>query len=463
MSEPKRAAIINLGCKVNKYEADSMGEKLSDAGFRIVDPEEVADVYIVNTCSVTNMAQKKSRQMLRRAKKRNPDAVIVAAGCYVNAEHDVLKAEDFVDVVVSNNCKKDIVEVLAAYYAEHNRDFYTDVNRKVEYEEMGNLRAAGMEHHTRAYIKIQDGCNQFCSYCIIPYTRGRVRSRRPEAVLEEIRQLAKEGVAEFVLTGIHISSYGLDFEETPAAYDTRAKEEGCSHLEQLILAIAAIPEVKRIRLGSLEPRIVTMHFVKSLSREPKFCPHFHLSLQSACNATLKRMNRKYTIEEFEDTCRLLREYFDMPAITTDVIVGFPGEAEEEFATTLANLERLQLYEIHVFKYSVREGTVAQRMPDQVDERIKNRRSEVLLSLTAAQKKAYEEQMHGRTEEVLFEEPTGAEEPLPVVVNAGEKTDRVTERDGAALVWYTGHTGRYVKVKMAANEELQGQVRRVTFV
>ncbi|MDD6071687.1 MAG: tRNA (N(6)-L-threonylcarbamoyladenosine(37)-C(2))-methylthiotransferase MtaB [Clostridiales bacterium] len=428
------AAIINLGCKVNKYEADAMKDKLILAGIAVVEPEDVADIYIVNTCSVTNMAQKKSRQMLRRAKKWNPEAIIVAAGCYVNAEHDVLKDEDFIDIVVSNNCKKDIVEVIREYVDEHHKsDFYVDINQTKEYEEMGSLEASHLDHQ-RAYIKIQDGCNQFCSYCIIPYTRGRVRSRKPENILKEITKLAKAGVKEFVLTGIHISSYGLDFNESNVEYDDSI--ERTSNLGDLVEMIAAIPEVKRIRLGSLEPRIITEEFLDKISKSEKMCPHFHLSLQSACNATLKRMNRKYTIEEFEEKCEMLRRYFDKPALTTDVIVGFPGETEEEFEETVRNLKRIGLYEIHVFKYSVRAGTVAERMPDQVSEEIKNQRSDVLLALTAGQKKDFEDSLAGFEDEVLVEE---------------------MKEEIEGIQYYEGHTKRYVKVKFPYECNVVNQV------
>ena len=450
----KKVAIINLGCKVNKYESDAMAEKLQSAGMVIVEPEEYADVYIVNTCSVTNMAQKKSRQMLRRAKKNNPDAVIIAAGCYVNAEHDVLLAEDFVDVLVGNNRKNEIVQVVEDCLEQHeNNDYYLDINQTKEYEEMGCIDVNVMDHQ-RAYIKIQDGCNQFCSYCIIPYTRGRVRSRKPEKIMNEIEKLAKEGIKEFVLTGIHISSYGVDFGGAETEYDqvfcdnerisdnqtnmdaNRGCDRGCiENLGDLIYAIEQIPEVQRIRLGSLEPRIVTREFLDRIGKSEKLCPHFHLSLQSACNDTLKRMNRKYTIEEFVDKCNLLREYFDRPAITTDVIVGFPGETEEEFATTVANLSLLHLYELHVFKYSVRSGTVAEKLPNQVPEEVKNIRSNKLLELTEKQKVQFEQELSGMEAEILVEE-------------------RIQE--GV----YTGHTKRYVKVDIPSDTDNVNQIVKV---
>ncbi len=468
-----RAAMINLGCKVNKYESDAMKDKLLMAGIEMAEPEEIADIYIVNTCSVTNIAQKKSRQMLRRAKKMNPDAVVIAAGCYVNAEHENLKNEGFVDIVVSNNCKKDIVKIIEEYFAEQiENDYYVDVNHTKEYEEMGNLNAAHLDHQ-RAYIKIQDGCNQFCSYCIIPYTRGRVRSRKPEQIIEEMTGLARAGVKEFVLTGIHISSYGIDFCKESLHYDAwveqgKKKEKGneaITDLLQLVKAMIEIPEVKRIRLGSLEPRIITEEFLEMLSVSDKFCPHFHLSLQSACNDTLKRMNRKYTIEEFEEKCKLIRMYFDKPAITTDIIAGFPGETEEEFNITMEHLEKLQLYEIHVFKYSVREGTPAQKMNDQVEERIKAKRSGRLLELTKKQKQEYEVSLKGYTEEVLFEEEVDEEEklwelPEVNILKAEEKDAKKEPAGQGKLRYFTGHTKRYVKVKAASKDNMINKVVRV---
>lgn len=511
----KKAAIINLGCKVNKYESDAMADKLKSAGMRIVEPEETADVYIVNTCSVTNMAQKKSRQMLRRAKKRNPEAVIIAAGCYVNAEHDVLQQEKFIDIVVGNNRKKDIVHVLTQYFEQTQNplvsdeiplvsdnihtDFYLDISHTKEYEEMGSIDVSAMNHR-RAYIKIQDGCNQFCSYCIIPYTRGRVRSRKPENILAEIEKLAAEGVKEFVLTGIHISSYGVDFKKENAEYDEAIRhtepditgesadsietfETRIMNLGDLIKAIEQLPQVQRIRLGSLEPRIITEEFLEKIGKSDKLCPHFHLSLQSACNDTLKRMNRKYTIEEFAEKCRLLRKQFDEPAITTDVIVGFPGETEEEFATTLSNLETLNLYEIHVFKYSVRSGTVAEKLPAQVSESVKGKRSDVLLELTARQKEAYENKLSGYVDEVLVEEQLESgdtEETGHISKTAGLKEAMLLdenyygaricsnsagdiEKNQVAQKYFTGHTKRYVKVKIAGNDNIINQIVKVKLV
>lgn len=425
-------AIINLGCKVNKYEADSMKHKLSDAGFLIVEPEDVADIYIVNTCSVTNIAERKSRQMLRRAKRRNPEAVVVATGCYVNADHDNLVKEDYIDIVVGNNCKKNIAEIINEHMAANSDDKhylsdaeYIDINKTNEYEEMGCLEGAYLDHK-RAYIKVQDGCNQFCSYCIIPYTRGRVRSRDKASVLTEIKKLADDGVKEFVLTGIHVSSYGTDFEED---YD----------LASLICDIADIDNVARIRLSSLEPRIITEDFLDRISKIDKLCPHFHLSLQSACNDTLKRMNRKYSIEEYMDKCSLIRKYYDRPALTTDVIVGFPGESAEEFATTYANLEKIRFYEIHVFKYSPRRGTVASNMDGQVPEEIKNERSDRLLELTQRQKQEYEASLGGLEDEVLLEETVADDDKM-----------------------FTGYSKRYVRVNVPFDRDMTNEIISYTF-
>lgn len=467
----KKALLINLGCKVNKYETDAMAEKLRAAGMVIVGQEETADVCIVNTCSVTNMAQKKSRQMLRRVKKQNEHAVIIAAGCYVNAEHEALLKESFVDIVVGNNLKKDIVQVITEYFSKSDfDDYYVPIADTGEYEEMGSLEASGLDHR-RAYVKIQDGCNQFCSYCIIPYTRGRVRSREPEKILEEVAALAASGVKEFVLTGIHISSYGTDFKA----------EKEIRDLGSLICAMEEMPEVVRIRLGSLEPRIITEEFLQRIGKSEKLCPHFHLSLQSACNATLKRMNRRYTIEEYADKCRLLREYFDTPAITTDVIVGFPGETEEEFSETLSNLEELKLYEIHVFKYSIRSGTAAEKLPDHVSEDVKNSRSEVLLELTKRQKSAFEQSLAGTVDEVLVEEGLAGTEKScqlrkAVIIRNDDMSNDNLSTDGMYadnmekeleiqknLQYFTGHTKRYVKVCVEADDSYINEIIRVKLV
>lgn len=386
----RKAALHNLGCKVNSYETEAMQQLLEAAGYQIVDFEEKADVYIINTCSVTNVADKKSRQMLHRAKAKNPEALVVAAGCYAQAAGEKLLEDTAIDLVIGNNKKAELVQLLEERLAGREpQDAVIDISAAQEYEALHIERQAD---HTRAFIKVQDGCNQFCSYCIIPYTRGRVRSRRPEDVEKEVRTLAEKGYQEIVLTGIHLSSYGTDF-----------KEEHQDLLE-LTKRLHQIPGVKRIRFGSLEPRLITEEFVRELSAMEKICPHFHLSLQSGCDATLKRMNRHYTCEDYLYRCGILRKYFRDPAITTDVIVGFPGETDEEFAETKKFLEKVHFYEMHVFKYSRRAGTRADRMPDQVPEPVKTKRSAELLALEKEMSKAYRASFQGRETEVLLEEP-----------------------------------------------------------
>ena len=386
----RKAALHNLGCKVNSYETEAMQQLLEAAGYQIVDFEEKADVYIINTCSVTNVADKKSRQMLHRAKAKNPEALVVAAGCYAQAAGEKLLDDTAIDLVIGNNKKAELVQLLEERLAGREpQDAVIDISAAQEYEALHIERQAD---HTRAFIKVQDGCNQFCSYCIIPYTRGRVRSRRPEDVEEEVRTLAEKGYQEIVLTGIHLSSYGIDFKEEP------------QDLLELTKRLHQIPGVKRIRFGSLEPRLITEEFVRELSAMEKICPHFHLSLQSGCDATLKRMNRHYTCEDYLYRCGILRKYFRDPAITTDVIVGFPGETDEEFAETKKFLETVHFYEMHVFKYSRRAGTRADRMPDQVPEPVKTKRSAELLALEKEMSKAYRASFLGRETEVLMEEP-----------------------------------------------------------
>ena len=386
----RKAALHNLGCKVNSYETEAMQQLLEAAGYQIVDFEEKADVYIINTCSVTNVADKKSRQMLHRAKAKNPEALVVAAGCYAQAAGEKLLEDTAIDLVIGNNKKAELVQLLEERLAGREpQDAVIDISAAQEYEALHIERQAD---HTRAFIKVQDGCNQFCSYCIIPYTRGRVRSRRPEDVEEEVRTLAEKGYQEIALTGIHLSSYGTDFKEEP------------QDLLELTKRLHQIPGVKRIRFGSLEPRLITEEFVRELSAMEKICPHFHLSLQSGCDATLKRMNRHYTCEDYLYRCGILRKYFRDPAITTDVIVGFPGETDEEFAETKKFLETVHFYEMHVFKYSRRAGTRADRMPDQVPEPVKTKRSAELLALEKEMSKAYRASFLGRETEVLLEEP-----------------------------------------------------------
>lgn len=391
----RKAALHNLGCKVNAYETEAMQQMLEDAGYEIVPFREGADVYVINTCSVTNVADKKSRQMLHRAKKMNPSAVVVAAGCYVQAAGEELKKDEAVDLVIGNNRKKDLVEVLERYFNEHEgTDDIIDIGKTSEYEKLHIRKIAD---HTRAFIKVQDGCNQFCSYCIIPYTRGRVRSRSMEDVVQEVEALAASGYKEIVLTGIHLSSYGADFKRTAE------NPEAAADLLSLIVRLDRIPGIERIRLGSLEPRIITDEFAETLAGLKSFCPHFHLSLQSGCNETLKRMNRHYTTEDYEARCEILRRYFHNPAITTDVIVGFPQETEEEFEETRQFLKRIHFYEMHIFKYSRREGTRAAVMEGQVPEPKKAERSDILLALEEQMSLEYRRSFLGKEEEVLLEE------------------------------------------------------------
>lgn len=385
----RTVAIHSLGCKVNSYEAESMEQILKQAGYTIVPFDEniTADIYIINTCSVTNIADRKSRQMLHKSKKINPDAIVVAAGCYVNADTKKAAEDNAVDIVLGNNCKINIVEALENYYKDkNNSEMVVDFKEKQEYEE---LKLDEVSTHTRAYIKIQDGCNQFCSYCIIPYTRGRIRSRDIDEIEEEVTKLVSKGFKEVVLTGIHLTSYGVDNNK--------------GSLLEVIMRLDKIEGLQRIRLGSLEPRVITEEFAKTLSSSKKICPHFHLSLQSGCDTVLKRMNRKYTTQEYYDKCCILRKYFNNPAITTDVIVGFPQETEEEFEATKVFLEKVHFYEMHIFKYSRRKGTVADRMEGQVDEKVKTQRSAILLELENKMSKEYRQQHIGKTEEVLIEE------------------------------------------------------------
>ena len=431
----RKAALHNLGCKVNAYETESMQQLLEKAGYEIVPFEEKADVYVVNTCSVTNIADRKSRQMLHRAKKRNPDSVVVAAGCYVQTAKERALTDASVDILIGNNKKHQLPEMLEQFFAVRQEDkdredgdakeqqsgvcnhrgalAIVDIAKEHEYEKLSVNRTT---EHTRAFLKVQDGCNQFCSYCIIPYARGRVRSRGVSEVLREVERLAASGCREIVLTGIHLSTYGLDLG---------------TDLLSLIQKVHQISGIARIRLGSLEPKIVTEEFAQQLSQLPKLCPHFHLSLQSGCDATLQRMNRKYTCEQYAQGCELLRKYFDHPAITTDVIVGFPGETAEEFETTRTFLEQIGFFEIHIFKYSLRKGTRAAQMPQQVPEDVKHARSEQLFSDQAPRNEAFLNWYLGREVQVLLEEK----------VSFGE-----TE-------YLVGYTKEYVKAAVLATGEL----------
>ncbi len=410
MLSGKTVAACTLGCKTNQYETDGMIEILKKMGASVVDFEDAADVYLINTCSVTNMADKKSRQMIHRARKNNPEALVIACGCYVQAEKEKLSQDKDIDIIISNNRKKDIGHVIAEYFNSGETACFTDISREKEFEELDVNKPV---YHTRAYVKIQDGCNQFCTYCIIPYVRGRIRSRSMDSVIDEISRLAEAGVKEVVLTGIHISSYGRDM-------------DGDTGLADLVENISKIEGIERIRLGSLEPGIITEEFARRIKAVDKLCPHFHLSLQSGCDSVLKRMNRKYTCSEYMEKCELLRKVYKNPAITTDVIVGFPGETEEEFECTRKYLEDINLYEMHIFKYSQRKGTPAATMPNQVNPSVKNSRSDVLLAISEHNKHAYQDLFVGTTVKVLVEE---------LVEKNGEEYMR-------------GHTERYMDVHIS---------------
>ena len=423
-----KAALHNLGCKVNAYETEAMEQQLKERGYEIVPFDEKADVYIINTCSVTNIADRKSRQMLHRAKKLNPESVVVAAGCYVQVASEELKKDASVDIVIGNNKKAELADILDEYLGNVHEEeeaevFVTDLSHGSDYEA---LHLEPPSDHTRAFIKVQDGCNQFCSYCIIPYARGRVRSRSREDVVKEITGLVAQGYKEAVLTGIHLSSYGIEhMEGNPVSQGDWNHRE----LLALIREVHEIEGLERIRLGSLEPRIITEEFAKSLAELPKFCPHFHLSLQSGCDSVLKRMNRHYTTEDYLRRCEILRKYFKRPAITTDVIVGFPGETEEEFDITEKYLEKVHFYEMHVFKYSRRAGTKAAAMPDQIPEQIKGVRSDRLLALEQKMSEEFRKGFIGEKVSVLFEEM--------ITVDGKE--------------YLVGHTPEYVKAALPKEE------------
>lgn len=414
----KKAALHNLGCKVNAYETEAMQQILEDAGYEIVPFTDYADVYVINTCSVTNMADRKSRQMLHRAKKINPQAVVVGAGCYVQTKEAEALLDETIDIIVGNNKKHELVQLLASHERSRAKEKrIVDINHeKQQYEELFIEKTA---EHTRAFIKVQDGCNQFCSYCIIPFARGRVRSRRAEDVVAEVMRLAQNGCREVVLTGIHLSSYGADTGD---------------HLLHLIERVHGVEGIRRIRLGSLEPRIVTEEFARRLSDLPKICPHFHLSLQSGCDSVLVRMNRRYDTAEYEAGCDLLRRYFTHPAITTDVIVGFPGETKEEFAATKEYLAHIRFYEMHIFKYSKREGTKAAAMAGQVPESVKTERSAQLLALEKEMSREFRDYYIGKNVTALLEER---------IVLDGK-------------TYFTGYTKEYVKVAFEAERDMENR-------
>lgn len=441
MKQSLRAALHTLGCKVNEYETDAMRSSLEEAGFTIVDFRERADVYVINTCSVTNIADRKSRQMISRARHQNPDAVVVAVGCYVQTALEKTGKNVDADILIGSGKKGTLVEELEKYYArsgslpqmpsllkEHSLPQHSctvsDVMHERKYEDLSVPRIEG---HTRAWIKVQDGCSQFCSYCIIPFARGRSRSRKMQDILDEVGALASQGVLEVVLTGIHLSSYGRDFDTDPCG------------LIDLIEAVSGVGGIKRVRLGSLEPTIITEAFVKRLCEVGEICPHFHLSLQSGCDSVLKRMNRHYTTKEYLRSMELLRSAFDRPAITTDVIVGFPGERAKEFECTRDFLERAQFYETHLFRYSMRAGTKAALMPDQIPESVKEERLADLQALDKEMRRRFEHSWDGREVSVLFEERAQIDENENML--------------------YTGYTREYIRVYTHSAEDLRGQIRR----
>ena len=415
-----KVALHNLGCKVNAYETEAMQQMLEAAGYEIVPFEPGADIYVINTCTVTNIADRKSRQMLHKAKKMNPDAIVVAAGCYVQADTKNAEADASIDIIIGNNKKQELISILENYRSDQQKTTEcVDINHTKEYEKLEIDRT---EEHTRAYLKVQDGCNQFCTYCMIPYARGRIRSKKTEDVVGEVKRLAASGCQEVVLTGIHLSSYGKE----------RPEEQ--ENLLTLIQAVHEVDGIERIRLGSLEPGIITKEFAKAISSLPKVCPHFHLSLQSGCTATLKRMNRRYTAQEYREKCEILRKYYPAPALTTDVITGFPGETEEEFEESRSFVDSIHFYETHIFPYSKREGTKAAVMPDQLPEQIKKERSRVLIALGQEHQREYMEQFLGKKKEVLFEE----------------------QQKIQGQTYWTGHTMEYLKVAVISEESLENK-------
>ncbi len=424
----KKAALHNLGCKVNSYETDAMTQLLEQAGYMIVPFGEQADVYIINTCSVTNMADRKSRQMLHRAKKMNPEAVVVACGCYAQTSTQKAMKDPAIDIVVGNNRKKDIVSILEEYFLKHEKkesetfleDYVIDINNTSEYED---LEIATVTEHTRAHLKIQDGCNNFCSYCIIPYARGRIRSRNFDNIKKELIRLAGNGFKEVVFTGINLGCYDYDNKK----------------LIDVIEMADTIEGIERIRLGSIDPEVITENFVQRLSKVKKICPHFHLSMQSGCDKTLKAMNRHYTCGEYFNKCNIIRKYFDDPAFTTDVIVGFPGESDEDYVESREFVKKVGFAELHVFKYSRRNGTAAAKMKCQVDEMEKTKRSDDLIKVGMYLTQAYRKRKIGIKVPVLFEEKTE--------INGKE--------------YWVGHTKDYIKTALATEEDLQGKIAEVT--
>ena len=415
----KIVSFITLGCKVNQYETNAMAQKFKEKGYKVIEGEAKADIYVINTCTVTNMSDRKSRQMLRRMKDINKNAIIVACGCYVQVSKEEVEQMEEIDFVLGNNEKKNIVEYVEKYIEENKKEEnMEDVMKQREFVDFGDVTYT---EKTRAVIKVQDGCDRFCSYCIIPYARGRVRSRKPQSVISEIEKIAKQGIQEVVVTGIHVASYGKDFNNDYKLID-------------LLEEINKIEGIKRIRLGSIEPLLITEEFVERLKKLEKICHHFHLSLQSGCDETLKRMNRRYTIEEFKEIVNRLRKNYEDVILTTDIIVGFPGETEEEFNKTYEFLKDIKFYKMHVFKYSPRKGTKAAKMPKQIDGKQKEMRSKKLIELSDFNEKTYNEAYINKEVEVLFEE----------------------EKEGM----YKGHTENYILVYYKSEENLENKMKKV---
>lgn len=416
----RKVAFYTLGCKVNQYETNAMIQQFQEHGYELVDFEEKADIYIINTCTVTNMSDKKSREMLRRAKKQNPVSTLVAVGCYAQVGKEKLEQIPEIDLILGTNEKNNIVAYVEKYRKEKKREeVVTDVMQMREFQDFGTITYTDKN---RAAIKVQDGCDRFCSYCIIPYARGRVRSRKIESVVKEAEEISKKGVKEIVITGIHIASYGKDL-------------PGNISLIHLLEALNAVPTIQRIRLGSLEPKLMTKEFIERLVKLEKICDHFHLSLQSGCNATLARMNRRYTTEEFYEVVTMLRQAYPNVSLTTDIIVGFPGETEEEFEETYQFLQKVQFYKMHVFKYSPRSGTKAAQMKEQIDGNKKEIRSNRLLELSDKNQQEQNKKEFGKVVEVLWEE----------------------YKDG----YYIGHTTNYEEVKINTQEQLENTITKVT--
>lgn len=407
---------LHYGCKVNQYETNAMKQKFIDNGYKIVNFEETADIYIVNTCTVTNMADRKSRQILRRAKQINPNSLLVIVGCYVQVGKKELEQIEEIDLILGNNEKNNIVEYVEDY--KEKQSIVSDINNQKEYKDFGETTYT---EKVRAFIKIQDGCNNFCSYCIIPFARGRVRSRKIENVVSEITDIAQKGIKEVVITGIHIASYGIDFDEKIELID-------------LLEEINKIDGIERIRLGSLEPKLITEQFIERLSKLEKICNQFHMSLQSGCDETLKRMNRRYTTQEFEKGVQILRNAYPNSLLTADIIVGFPGETEEEFNTTCNFLKKIGFYKIHTFKYSKRKGTVAEKMPNQISSQLQEERSKKIIELSNEMQNSYNNSYVGKKVKVLFEEKEGE--------------------------YYKGHTPNYMLIRVKTEENLENEIRTV---